>query len=188
MSIITGYGVIWFHINLNKGVFAVLPEKIKSLESAIKCIREVPQVPARLLASVIGKIMSMSLGLGPVTHLMTGSLYANLNYRTAWCQKPNLNTELELEFWDQQLLSFNGQSIWPRPSVVRFAYSDDSATSYGGYIVEHGNLVTNGQWSEDNAAQSSTWRELRDLRLVLESFQAKLKDQRVHWFTENQNV
>ena len=45
--------------------------------------------------------------------------------------------------------------IWPRPSAVRFAYSDASGTGYGGYIVEHGNLVANGQWSEDDAAQSS---------------------------------
>ena len=65
-----------FHIDLNRGIFAVPPEKIESLKSAIKHIREVPQVPARLLASVIGKIMSMSLGLGPVIHLMTRTLYA----------------------------------------------------------------------------------------------------------------
>ena len=76
-----------FHVDLNKGVFSVPPEKIKALKSAIKLIREMPQVPSRLLASVIGKIISMSLGLGPVTRLMTRSLYANLNCRTAWCQK-----------------------------------------------------------------------------------------------------
>ena len=95
-------------------MFVVPPEKIESLKSAIKLIREVPQVTARLLASVIGKIMSMSLGLGTVTHLMTHSLYANLNCRTAWCQKLNLNAEAlqELGFWDQQLLSFNGQSTY----------------------------------------------------------------------------
>ena len=107
----------------------------------IKLIREMPQVPARLLASVIGKITSRSLGLGPVTRLMTCSLYANLNCRTAWCQKLALDTEAlqELEFRGQQLVNFNGQSIWPRPSAVRVAYSDASATGYGGYIVEHGN-------------------------------------------------
>ena len=175
---------------LNRGIFAVPPEKIESLKSAIKHIREVPQVPARLLASVIGKIMSMSLGLGPITRLMTRSLYANLNCRPAWCQKLNLNAEAlqELEFCDQQLLSFNGQSIWPRPSAVRFAYSDASGTGYGGYIVDHGNLFANGQWSEDDAVQSSTWCELHTVRLVLESFQAKLKNEWVRWFTDNQNV
>ena len=179
-----------FHIELNRSVFAVPSEKIESLKSAIKLIKEVPQVPARLLASVIGKIITMSLGLGPVTRLMTRSLYAHLNCRTAWCQKLNLNTEAlqELEFWDQQLLSFNGQFIWPRPSAVRFAYSDASRTGYGGYIVEHGKLVANGQWSEDYAAQSSTWHELRAVRLVLESFEAKLKDEWVRWFIDHQNV
>ena len=105
--------------------------------------------------------MSVSLGLGPVTCLMTRSLYANLNCRTAWCQKLNLNIEAlqELEFWDQRLLSFNfsDQSIlWPRPSAVSSAYSNAIATGYGSYIVEHGNLVASGQWSPDNAAQNST--------------------------------
>ena len=131
-----------------------------------------PQDPARLLASAIGKIISMSLGLGPVTRLMMRSLYANLNCRTVWYQKLTLNTEAlqELEFWNQQLLNFNGQSIWPSPSAVKVTYSDASTTCYGGYIVEHGNLVASGQWSEDDAAQSSTWHELLAVRLVLELF------------------
>ena len=67
-------------------------------------------------------------------------------------------------------------------------YSDASTTGYGGYIVEHGNLVANGVWSRDEAAQSSIWRELRAVKLVLESFQNKLKNERIHWFTDNQNV
>ena len=77
---------------------------------------------------------------------MTRSLYAKLNCRTVWCQKLTLNTEAlqELEFWGQELLNFNRHLIWPRPSAVRFAYSNASATGYHGYIVERGNLVTNG--------------------------------------------
>ena len=50
-------------------------------------------------------------------------------------------------------------------------YSDASDVGYGGYMVEHGNRVTNGQWSEREAQESSTWRELRAVRLTLESFQ-----------------
>ena len=56
-----------FHVDLNKGVFAVPPEKIESLKSIINLIREVPQVLAWQLASWVGKIMTMSLGLEPVT-------------------------------------------------------------------------------------------------------------------------
>ena len=48
--------------------------------------------------------------------------------------------------------------------------------------------MANGQWSADEAQLSSTWRELRAVRMVLESFQSKLKHERVRWFTDNQNV
>ena len=41
---------------------------------------------------------------------------------------------------------FNGQSTWPNPSAVRVVYSD-SSTSYGGYCVEHGSHIANGQWT-----------------------------------------
>jgi len=54
--------------------------------------------------------------------------------------------------------------------------------------VEHGNLIANGQWSPDKVAKSSTWRELRAVRLVLDSFQDKLKNERIRWFSDNQNV
>jgi len=121
---------------------------------------------------------------------MTRCLYSNLNKKTSWCQRLYLTGEAlqELEFWAQQLANFNGQSIWPKPSAVRVVYSDASASGYGGYIVEHGNLVANGQWSKEEASQSSTWRELRVVRCVLESFKDKLQEERVRWFTDNQNV
>ena len=50
------------------------------------------------------------------------------------------------------------------------------------------NMVANGQWSVNEAAQSSTWRELRAVRMVLESFKVKLQNKCVRWFTDNQNV
>ena len=55
-------------------------------------------------------------------------------------------------------------------------------------MVEHGHLVANGLWSDEEARQSSTWRELKAVRMVLESFQEKLRNERVRWFTDNQNV
>ena len=42
--------------------------------------------------------------------------------------------------------------------------------------------------SFDEAAQSSTWCELRAVKKVLESFQSKLKYEHIRWFTDNQNV
>ena len=55
-------------------------------------------------------------------------------------------------------------------------------------MVEHGNLVAIGQWSIDESSQNSTWHKLRAVRLVLESFQSKLENERMRQFTDNQNV
>ena len=93
-----------------------------------------------------------------------------------------------MKFWLNEISKFNGQHIWPKPSAVRVVYSDASATGYGGYTVKHGTMVATGQWSMVDALQSSTWRELRAVRQVLESFQTKLENERVRWFTDNQNV
>ena len=121
---------------------------------------------------------------------MIRNLYAVLNSKTAWCQKLKLTPEglQELGFWLNEMSKFNGQRIWPKPSAVRVVYSDASATGYGGYTFEHGTMVANGQWSPKDARQSSTWRELCAVRLVLEAFQSKLENEWVRWFTDNQNV
>jgi len=116
------------------------------------------QIIVRALVSVIGKIVSMAPALGLVTRLMKCSLYAVLNARGSWCQSMVLSPEAkdELLFWQQQIGNFNGQGIWPSSSAVRVVYSDASSTGYGGYYVEHGSYIANGQWTEQEAQQSST--------------------------------
>jgi len=67
-------------------------------------------------------------------------------------------------------------------------YADASSTGYAGYTVEHGCHVTHGPWTQEEAARSSTWRELRAVRMVLESLLPKKKNERFRWFSDNQNV
>ena len=59
---------------------------------------------------------------------------------------------------------------------------------YAGYTVEHGPAIVHGQWSSWETEQSSTWRELRAVGQVLLSLAQKLSGERIHWFTDNQNV
>ena len=94
----------------------------------------------------------------------------------------------ELQFWVEQINSFNGQSIWHSPSAVRVVYSDASSSGYGGYLVEHGCHNAHGQWLPQERIQSSTWRELNAVHKVLASLTDKLANQRIRWFTDNQNV
>ena len=55
-------------------------------------------------------------------------------------------------------------------------------------MVEHGDCVAYGQWSEYEAQKSSTWRELTAVLRVRMYMADKLKNFRVRWFTDNQNV
>ena len=179
-----------FKIYLAKGEFSVPDHKLFKLRLQLQEALGLQLMPARKLASLIGKIMSMSLALGLIAWFMTCSLYATLNNRVAWCQKLLLTPEAleELKFWFNEVTKFNGQHIWPKPPAVRVIYSDASSTGFGVYIVEHGNLIANGQWSAEETKSSSTWRELRAVKLVLESFQSKLSNERIRWLTDNQNV
>lgn len=67
-------------------------------------------------------------------------------------------------------------------------YTDASHTGYGGYTVEHGCHIAHGIWLPEERMESSTWRELRAVRQVLESLVDKLRNERVRWFTDSQNV
>ena len=68
-----------FLIDLSVGEFSVLAFKIEALKSKLRETKAAKCVPTRQLASLIGKIVSMSLALGPVSPLMTRNLYTVLN-------------------------------------------------------------------------------------------------------------
>ena len=100
----------------------------------------------------------------------------------------NPEARSELEFWHMQVDRINGHEIWHSTSAVRVVYSDTSGSGYGDFTVEHGCHVAHGAWSAEEMSQSSMWRELRAVRMVLESLIPKLKNERVRWFSDNQNV
>ena len=145
---------------------------------------------ARSKASIVGKIIAMGLGIGPITRFMTRSLYTLIESRKSWREFLFITAEAkqEIKFWITGLKHYNSQPIWYTPSAMRIAYSDASESGFGGYVVEHGCHVATGQWSQEDRQKSSTWRELRAVTLVLESVNKHLANQRVRWFTDNQNV
>ena len=89
-----------FQTDVAKGDFSVPGNKISMLKSQLLQVQRAQLVPARKLASLISKIVSMSIGLGPVTRLVTRALYATLHQKVAWCQNLVLSPEAlqELEF------------------------------------------------------------------------------------------
>ena len=86
----------------------------------------------------------MGLAIGPVSRLMTRSMYMFLNFRRSWGSVLRVSKEAlqELQFWRDFLADHCCQPIWHFPFAVRVVYSDASETGYGGYVVEHGACVS----------------------------------------------
>ena len=179
-----------FVIDLALGQVEVPQEKLVALQHRLDQACQLALISAKQLASIVGKIISMGLAIGPVSRFMTRSLYAALESRQTWCDLLRLSPEAraELRFWSASLSEYSSQPIWRSPSALRVVYSDASETGYGGYVVEHGPCVSFGQWTAEEASQSSTWRELSAVYQVLLAVACKLANTRVRWFTDNQNV
>lgn len=179
-----------FNLDLLKGVISVPQDKMLDLRNQLTVALQAEVLPAKAIASLVGRLISMSFGLGPICRFRTRALYAVLDSRRSWFDMLRLNddSKAEINFWHSCLEYFNGQPLWQSPSAMRIVYSDASDSGFGGYVVEHGPIISHGQWSESEALQSSTWRELKAVALVLESVVSKLRNERVKWFTDNQNV
>lgn len=179
-----------FDLDLAQGYISIPEQKIEQLKLGLRQISEARFTPAKLLASIVGRIMAMGLGMGPVVRLRTRSMYDLLNSRSSWYEELVINEDVreELVFWQSCMDGFNGQKLWKSASSLRVVYSDASGTGFGGYTIEHGCHIAHGQWNESERKKSSTWRELAAVARVLEAVSDMLTNHRVKWFTDNQNV
>ena len=177
-------------VDLRQGVFSIPVERIEKLRNAIARLLSSGLASARSLAKVTGQVLSMSIAVGPVTRLRTRALYEMINSRLFWNQLLQITDDAreELLFWLCSAEALNGRSFCWKPSATRVAYSDASGTGYGGFVVELGPHAVSGCWSEDEARQSSTWRELKAVDRVLESVADKLSSHTIKWYTDNQSV
>ena len=84
-----------------------------------------------MVAKLVGTVISMGLGIGPIGKLHTRMLYSNICKAPFLDEKIKLSNEAleELLFWKHCFGQFNGQPIWPvSPDVAVITYSDASAT------------------------------------------------------------
>ena len=187
---------IWLglELNLSDGVLSVPGYRVKKLtESLEKLVKEANDgkiVGVRALASTVGQIISMKLAVGNIVRLMTRECYAQINTCMTWADRILLKPEVisELEFWLSSHANYNGTKIRPGASAVRMVFSDASDVAYGGYMVGIGNEIAHENWTPEEGARSSTWRELAAVERMLKIFASKLAGTSVHWFTDNQAV
>ena len=132
---------------------------------------------ARQLSRFTGFLASMGLALGPVVRLWTRSLYRDILDSASW-DSPFLMLDdavREVLFWRDNLDNI-GYPIWSpslKPEVLSFF--DASESGWGGFTAQVGGKVAVGSWSLEEMERSSTFRELRATRRVLESLAPHLE-------------
>ena len=182
--------LLGFTLNLKEGSIHVPPERITRLRERITLVSN-GNPTARLAAGLVGTVVSMGLALCPVSRLWTRALYRDILSAQFWSQRITLSPEAarEVEFWKDCFHQCNGQPIWYADLKIDVtSYSDASDTGWGGYCVNVAGTEVSGSWSETDSRESSTWRELRGVRLVLLSVAEKLSGKTVRHRTDNINV
>ena len=72
----------------------------------------------------------------------------------------------EFKFWLSHTDAFNGYAIQRKFSAHAVVYSDASDTGLGGFSALIGTRECVGHWDQFDAAQSSTYKELKAILFV----------------------
>ena len=181
-------------LDTENGIIIIPDRRIeKALDNNKRILKDVKKkgvVHCRNVARFIGQIISMSIVVGNVTQLMTKCLSIDVLGAQSWDSLIKLSDSslMQLCFWKDNLNSINSRLLQFDPSCTKVVYSDASGSGFGGYCVEMGGEFAHGHWQKEGVVKSSTWRELVAVLRVLIALKCDLKDRRIKWFTDNQNV
>lgn len=134
--------------------------------------------------------MSLSPVIGALTRLKTRFLYRVIESRSSWSSRFNIglhNDALEeIFFWKNNVVRLNVKHLIPCSVPKLLSFSDASQTGCGAFISGSESEVCYRSWNVSEAAQSSTWRELKAIEFALCSFREKLTCKSVRWCSDNQ--
>ena len=119
---------------------------------------------ARLLAQLAGKIIACKLAVGPASLMFTKFIHMTICRARTWGH-PFLvpdTVRSELKFWHYKFINtcavpFFDDEVIPTETM----FTDTSVSGGGGYIVGKRDAVVQFTLADDEAAQSSTHRELQ---------------------------
>lgn len=184
-----------YNIDTEKALLSIPSDRLSKLYQTIQdietCLAHSEIVHVRTVASLVGQIVSMSYVIGNIAYLMTKYLSMDVITACSWDSYIILSEQSigNIKFWKHNISSINFKRFNFDLSCNTIVYTDASNTGYGGSIVENPKSIAHGMWSSSEAQNSqSTWKELTAVRNVLLSLLDFIKDKRLKWFTDNQNV
>ena len=134
------------------------------------------------IAQVIGVIPTMYFAVDPLVHLFTRHLYYVIGQHVIGYYQINISTSVidEVRFWLSNIYHWNGCTFKPTPTTTQIVFTDVCDTGYGGFaLLRLQKLICSDTFSQHESQQSSTYRELLAVKLVLQSYGVTLRDQSI---------
>ena len=182
-------GLVWngheYHISIPQRRINDLFAEISRVSNHLPCCT------ARSIAKLVGKIISMMPVIGNVARLMTRNLYELIQNRISWdnvfkIQEGHYAFD-EIFFWKDTVVNLNRRYLLQSTLPETVMFSDASGVAAGAYSVNLRDSVFHAFWSPEEASSSSTFRELKAVLLAFKSFEKRLSNKSVTWFTDSQN-
>ena len=166
----------------------------QALDSKAKC-------SVHLLEVITGNLASMHWAFGPLSRLMTMSIYNDFKHATSWSYVPLSASSInDLQFWLDGFDNYNGfRPLWAPLGIHQIIFTDAAGQNllnfggWAGWMVDPNSghrLIAKGIWQGDVILDHSTLQELLAVFLTIQSFNTRneLAMKLVHIKTDNQAV
>ena len=179
-----------FLINTIKLTFQIPEKKVNKLRGSLERLVIDGYSTYRSLARLAGFIISLSLAIGPIARVFTRQMHYAINARPSWDTTFVFSEPLmqELKFWLQNIYAFKGFPLKPAFCADSVLYTDASEFAFGGYIASLDGIPACGMFPEPDLHTSSTFRELKAVLYVLQSYAKELANKSIKIFVDNQGA
>ena len=158
--------ILGYFIDTEKHCISIPEERLlkvfKTIDLVEYNLEKSSKIPARLAASLVGQIVSMSYVIGNVTNIMTKYLSIDILDKQSWNSAMCLSKESlnQIAFWKRNLHTVNLKQFTCDLSCHTIVYIDASNMGYDCYMVEYPSDIAHGMWSNNEFMKSSNWKEL----------------------------
>ena len=189
-------GLLW---DFAESTIAIPQSRLDNLLATLDQFRSrLPVVSPRFIASLVGKIISLSPVVGNVALLLSRFLQSAIQFRDHWdspfdlsCFQFHDQCIAEIDFWSGNLLRINNRFLFSYNIPAVIIHSDASVKACGGhaFFVDGNEFELYFQaFSSREIRMDSNGRELLGILYGLKSFKSHLSGKVVKFFTDNRNV
>ena len=172
-------------------LFRTPQRKIEKLLDLLQSACASSSLSPRQVARIAGKLVSLELALGPLTHLLTRQMYSFIGVDPVWDLKRPFGLEVRQEFvfWVSNLPRLDGSAVRLDEARSTILSCDASASGYGGLLSsDSGTEAVRGRFTDQEAKGSSTFRELLAIMYSLDAVAPFLKGRRVTVYSDSNNA